>query len=243
MRIKHIQTWLMILASALPLLANTQVPQEDPGDEPYMKLVLENNPTLRAAREYYQLALLEAGTGNTPPNPEVEFGYLFGNPSQLGRRLDFSVSQEVDFPTTYIHRSRARKIRNSQSELEYLLARQEVLLLARQVMIERIYLNSQQALLGDRLLHARTIHEGFQQKVAAGEENQLSLNQSQLHLVSLEGEFEQNRAMILNNKLSIKELTGGSNMEIHEAYLPPPTFIIKDSIVNAYLQSPELLLY
>jgi cobalt-zinc-cadmium efflux system outer membrane protein len=241
MRRKHIPVWLMILVSAMPLLAKPQVPQED--DEPYMKLVLENNPTLRAARESYQISLLSAGTGNTPPNPEVEFGYLFGNPSERGNRIDFSVSQELDFPTTYIHRSRARKIRNSQAELEYLLARQEVLLLARQVMIERIYLNSQQVLLEERLSQARVIHKGFRQKVAAGEEGQLALNQSTLHLVTLESEFEQNRAMILNNKLSIKELTGGSDLEILEASLPSPTSIIRDSIVNAYQQSPELLIY
>ncbi len=58
-------------------LLRSQPDQDKIQDEPYMKLVLENNPTLRAAREAYQVALLRAGTGNTPPNPEVEFGYLF----------------------------------------------------------------------------------------------------------------------------------------------------------------------
>lgn len=243
MRKIHIQACLMILLSAMPLLARPQLPQEDPGDEPFMKMVLENNPTLKAAREAYQLALLRAGTGNTPPNPEVEFGYLFGNPNELGKRIDFSVSQEVDFPTTYIHRSRVRKIRNNQAELEYILTRQEVLLLARQLMIERIYLNSQQVLLEERLSQARSMQKAFQQKLEAGEEGQLALNQSTLHLLTLESEYEQGQAKILNNQLSILELSGGSDLEILETDLPRTTHIIRDSIVNAYLQSPDLLLY
>lgn len=233
----------MILVSTMPLLSQSQQPQQDLEDEPYMKLVLENNPSLRAAREAYQVALLRAGTGNAPPNPEVEFGYLFGNPSEIGNRIDFSVSQEVDFPTTYVHRSRVRKIRNSQAELEYTLTRQEVLLLARQLMIERIYLNSKHILLEERRSQARAIHEDYQQKVEAGEEGQLTLNQSRLHLVTLESEFEQIQSMILNNQLSVRELTGGSDLEILETTLPQTALIIRDSIVNAYLQSPDLLLY
>jgi len=230
----------MIMLSALPLWSQPQVDQEN---EPYMKLVLENNPTLRAARESYQLSLLEAGTGNTPQNPEVEFGYLFGNPGEIGNRVDFSVNQQIDFPTTYIHRSRARNIRNSKAELEYLLARQEVLLLARQLMIERIYLNNQQMLLEERLSQAQSINEGFRQKVAAGEEGQLALNQSSLHLVSLESEFEQVRLKIMNTRLAIRELTGGSEHEFPGAVLPPGATIIRDSIVYAYSKSPDLLLY
>lgn len=243
MRKMHIPVWLALMISAIPILAQSQLPREDPQNEPYMKLVLENNPTLRAARESYQVDLLRAGTGNTPTNPEVEFGYLFGNPSELGNRIDFSVSQEVDFPTTYVHRSRARKIRNSQAELEYILVRQEILLLARQLMIENIYLNSKQNLLEDRLSQARAIHEAFEQKVAAGEEDQLSLNQSRIHLVSLESDYEQARTLMLNNQLAIKEVTGGSTLEINEKVLPASTGIIRDSIISAYQQSPDLLLY
>ena len=236
----HIQAWFLIIISTMPLWSQ---PEKDQEDEPYMKLVLENNPTLRVAREAYQVALLRAGTGNTPSDPEVEFGYLFGNPGETGNRIDFRVSQQVDFPTTYIHRSRVKKIKNSKAELEYLLVRQEVLLLARQLMIERIYLNSQQVLLEERLSQAREIHENFKQKVAAGEEGQLALSQSTLHLVTLESEFEQNQSMKLNNQLSIRELTGGVDLEILETEFPVKSEVHRDSIINAYQQSPDLLIY
>ena len=237
----HIPALLIFMVSTQALLRSQ--PNQEQADEPYMKLVLENNPTLRAAREAYQMELLRAGTGNTPPNPEVEFGYLFVNPGEIGNRIDFRVSQQVDFPTTYVHRSRLRKIRSSQAELEYLLSRQEVLLMARQLMIEGIYLNSQEVLLETRLVQARKTHEGFLQKLEAGEEGQLALNQSSLHLLNLEGEYEQIRSDARNIQLALEEVTGGSNFEITETTLPPGTTVIRDSILSAYRQSPELLLY
>ena len=78
-----------------------------------MKLVLEKNRELKVAREACQVAILQAGTGNTPPDPEVEFAYLFGKPTDLGNRLDFGISQQLDFPTAYLHRRFCWKLKYS----------------------------------------------------------------------------------------------------------------------------------
>ena len=138
--------------------------------EALMKLVLENNRKLMAAREAVHVAILEAGTGNTPPDPEVEFGYLFGNPSGLGNRIDFGITQQLDFPTAYFNRSELKKIKNSQAELEYILTRQEVLLEARQIWIEHLHFNQLRGLLGERLGQARVIESHMEQKLKAGED-------------------------------------------------------------------------
>ena len=98
-------------------------------------LVLENNRTLMVAREASRTAILRAGTGNTPPDPEFELGYLFGDPSQIGNKVNIMVRQQVDFPTAYAHRSKLKEIRRSRAELEYLLVRQEVLSGTRQLWI------------------------------------------------------------------------------------------------------------
>jgi len=81
-----------------------------------MNLVLENNRALIVAREASQTAILRAGTGNTPPDPEFELGYLFGDPNQIGNKVNIMVKQEVDFPTVYAHRSKLKEIRCSRAE-------------------------------------------------------------------------------------------------------------------------------
>jgi len=48
-----------------------------PTSDSLLKTIREHNRTLQTAWETYQVAMLRAGTGNTPPDPEVEFGYLF----------------------------------------------------------------------------------------------------------------------------------------------------------------------
>ncbi len=203
-----------------------------------MKLVLEQNRELKVAREVYQVSILEAGTGNTPPDPEVEFAYLFGKPSDLGNRIDFGVTQELDFPTAYIHRSKVKNIKYSQAELEYILVRQEVLLQTRQLWIEKIHLNQLSILLSGRLQQAQTIHAHVEYQLDAGEVGLLEFGQSNLQVASLEAEYEGVLSQLENNRITMIELTGGNPVQIQDTLFPVPAQIIRDSVFEAYRLGP-----
>ncbi|MCK4881295.1 MAG: TolC family protein [Bacteroidales bacterium] len=230
---------IIVLCFAFGVIASVEAQEPDT----LMKLVLEQNRELKVAREAYQVAILEAGTGNTPPDPAVEFAYLFGKPSEIGHRIDFGITQQLDFPTTYIHRSKLKKIRNSRAELEYLLTRQEVLLEARQLWIEQIHLNQLQNLLSERVSRARTIRAHVKHMLEAGEVGLLEFNQAHLLVASLEGEFEEVVSHLENNRMAMLEITGGSNIEIHDTLLPLPVEIIPDSVVEAYRLGPYAQLH
>jgi cobalt-zinc-cadmium efflux system outer membrane protein len=211
--------------------------------EALMKLVLENNRTLKAAREALAVAVLEAGSGNTPPDPEVEFGYLFGNPADIGNRIDFEITQRMDFPTAYVHRSKLRTFLSSQAELEYVLTRQEVLLEARQLWIEHLHCNLLRHLLGERLSQARTIQSHTEKKVDAGEAGILELSQSRLMVASLEGEYEEVLALSGDLRIALKEITGGMDVEIEDTLYPLAIPIVADSLIEAYRLSPYAQYY
>lgn len=214
-----------------------------PGPDSLLRTVLENNRTLRSSWEAYQVDILEAGTGNTPPNPEVEFGYMYGSPSELGNRVDFSVNQQLDFPTAYMYRSRLRKIKTSQAELNYILARQEVLLEAKQLWIEHLYLNQKERLLDRRLNQAQTINTHFANLLESGEVSRLEYNQSNLQVVSIRSEYEQVQVDIHKLHLALKEISGGMEVEIRDTLFPEPLVLIPDSLRKAYMQSPRMVLY
>jgi len=205
-----------------------------------LKIVLEHNKTLKAARESYRVSILEAGTGNTPPDPEVEFGYLYGNPMEMGNRVDFRVSQEVDFPTAYLQKSRIRKTKTSQATLEYTLSRQEILLQAQQLWIEAVYLNLNEKLLSHRVDQAEAIHNHFSNMLMAGELDRLTYSQSSLQHAAIESEYEQLKSNIRNNLLAISEMAGGEKISVTDTIFPPHTTIIPDSLFHAYIQSPGL---
>jgi outer membrane protein TolC len=214
-----------------------------PGLDSLLRTVMENNRTLRSSLEACQAAVLEAGTGNTPPNPELEFGYLYGSPLEMGNRMDFSVSQELDFPTAYIYRSRLRKIKTSQAELFYIMDRQEVLLKAKQLYIEQVYLNQRESLLAQRLAQAQTIHAHFKSLLESGEESRLVYNQSHLQLVSIRSEYEQVLVDIRQLRLALKEIAGGREVEIRDTLFPAPLELIPDSLIKAHMESPRMILY
>jgi outer membrane protein TolC len=231
--------WIFTISLSLGLLVQPLAQHSDA----LMKLVLEQNRKLKVAREAVQVAILEAGTGNTPPDPEVEFGYLFGNPTDMGNRIDFGITQQLDFPTAYVNRSKLKKILTSQAELEYILTRQEVLLEARQLWIEQIHLNQVLELLGERLDQAQTIESHMVQKLEAGEASILELGQSRLMVVSLEGEYEEVLTLAEDLRIALMEITGGGDIEIKGTLYPPPLPIVADSMLEAYRLSPYVQYY
>lgn len=230
---------IIVLCLTFGMIAGAEAQQADT----LMKLVLEQNRELKVARETYQVSILEAGTGNTPPDPVVEFAYLFGKPSDIGKRIDFGITQQLDFPTAYIHRSKVKKINSSRAELEYVLTRQEVLLEARQLWIEQIHLNQLRTLLSERLQQAETIRGHVEQQMEAGEVGLLKVSQSKLMVASLEGEFEEVLAHLENNQIALLEITGGTHVEILDAHFPQPVQMIPDTLLDAYRQGPYAQLY
>lgn len=208
-----------------------------------MTLVLDHNRELKAAREALQVSIHQAGTGNTPPDPEVEFGYLYGKPSEFGNRIDFGVTQEVDFPTSYIHRAKVKQIKISRAELEYVRIRQLVLLEAWQLWIERIHLNQVHSMLAERLRQAHTIQTHVEQQFNTGEVGPLTVGQSDLLVASLESELEEVDSRIGNNRMALAEITGGAPVEITDTLLPHSVPIIADSLVEDYRLGPDAQLH
>lgn len=201
------------------------------------QIVLLKNRTLLAAKEKYRTATMEARTGNTPPNPEVELGYLFGKPDEMGNRIDFSVSQEIDFPTAYIHRSRTRKLEIEKAALMLDLTRQEVLLESSRLWIERVYLNQLGQILRNRLLEADRVLSHYRQQLSVGEIGQLAFSQANLQSTALRGELEKIEAEIRENQVAMVEITGDTSIQVTDALLPRSVPFDVDTLKSAYQES------
>ena len=208
-----------------------------------MKLVLENNRTLMVAREASQTAILRAGTGNTPPDPEFEFGYLFGDPGQLGNKVNILVKQEMDFPTAYAHRAKLKDIRRSRAELEYLMIRQDILSKARQLWIRQVHLNKLSRLLKQRLQKAETIRSDVSEMMNAGEVGPLEYSQANLMVASIESEFEEVQSQLENTRLALLQMTGGQEIEVRDTLFPEPIPIVQDSLLADYRMGPGAQLH
>jgi len=199
--------------------------------------VYERNLSLQTANKLLESRQLNARTGLTPENPEVEFGYMWGDPSDVGNRTDFAVTQSFDFPTTYSSKSKLSKINQSQAEIEYQATRQKISLNARKLWINAVFLNILESLYDRRLTHAQKMFEGFERKLETGEGNQLQLNHAGMKVTALKNEVSLLQREFSKNKAELLNLTGNYDFFISDTILPPASNIIFDTLLARYNDS------
>jgi outer membrane protein TolC len=185
--------------------------------------VEKNNTSLSALRKGLDAEKIGNKTGIYIPNPEFEFHYLWGKPSQLGDRTDFSIKQSIDFPTAYSYQKQISNIRNEQVELEYQKERQDVLLQARLLCYDLIYTNALMAELSKRLAHAQSIANSYKAKFEIGEANILEYNKAQLNLLNISKELESLDIQKSTFEAQLTTLNGGIEIDFSDsAFLTPP---------------------
>lgn len=195
----------MALIASISLNAQNSV-------ETALKAIEENNKTLNALKATAEAQKLENKTGIYLSNPEAGFNYLWGNPSAIGNRTDFNISQTFDIPTITGMKSKIANERNGLVEWQYKAERMRLLLEAKQYCIELIYFNSLKKELGIRLQHAETIAAGYQNRLNSGDANILEYNKAQLSLSAINGEIA--RIDVERNALlsQLKRLNGGMDL-------------------------------
>ncbi len=177
----------------------------------------KNNTTLSALRSRAEADKIGNKTGIYLQNPELEFNYLWGNPSAIGNRTDFSLKQSFDFPTVYGYKNQISKLKNEQVELEYQKQRKSLLLESRLICYELVYTNALKSELSKRLFHAQSIANNYKAKFDVGETNILEYNKARLNLLNLSKEME---SLNIERDALLGELTllnGGNIIDFSES--------------------------
>ena len=208
-----------IFISILAILATTPLWAQNSMNDA-LRAIEENNTTLKALRESTDAAKLNNRTGIFLSNPEIEIGYLWGNPTEIGNRTDFSITQSFDIPTITGMKSRAAKMQDKLLDSQYKTDRMNVLLEAKTYCIELIYNNALLLELERRLRHATTIAEGYEARLKAGDTNQLEYNKVKLNLAAVQGEIS--RVQVERNALLVrlKRLNGGIEIALDQSRYP-----------------------
>ncbi|WP_431440015.1 TolC family protein [Bacteroides hominis] len=181
----------------------------------------ENNTKLKALKEEMKAQKLGNKTGIYLSDPDVAFGYLWGTPSNIGTRKDFSVTQTFDIPTITGMKSRLANNKKQLVELQYASERINLLLEAKQYAIDLIYYNGLKKELEIRLRHAQTIADAYKQRLDRGDASILEYNKVQLNLSTVQGEMS--RVEVERNTLlsELKRLNGGIEILLEENNYSP----------------------
>lgn len=196
-----------------------------------------NNLTLKGCEQQMEAQRMENRVGLAPENPEVEFAYLW-NSNNAGNRIDFSVTQSFDFPTSYVYRSRIANLRDNQAEELLRQQQNEVLLEAGRLYYDIIYANGRIKDMERCLKYLSDVSEAYQRKLDAGEINIFDYNRVKLAELSLRQEkshAEVEREALLRE---LQQLNGGVALAVEETDFPE--FELGGSFEEWQWQNPKL---
>jgi outer membrane protein, heavy metal efflux system len=180
-----------------------------------------NNTTIQAHRKQMEAQSLYNRTGNNLPNPEFDYSLFWGNPSAIGNKTDISLRQHFDFPTAYRHRANISQARNQQLMSEYQEQRHEILLQARLLCLELIFVNAMAREYDFRMGHARQIAVAYETMLQQGHTTIIEYNKARLNLLNIQNEAENNtiRKEHLQNRLSA--MNGGIDIFLSQDEFDP----------------------
>lgn len=176
-----------------------------------------NNTTLRAAVKETNAQRLANQTATNLPDPEVEFGYLWGGPSSIGKRKDVSVSQSLDLATLSGQRKRLAEAQNEGVDLQYRVTRQSVLAEAADRWLSLVYCNARLESQHQRTRQAEDILRAMQRRLKAGEGNVLDVNQARLSYTAARAEQVrlESEQKALQTQLDV--MNGGIPLSVQQA--------------------------
>ena len=227
---KNLIITTIILCFSLQTLGQSQA-------DVVLESIRRNNKTIQAGKLYYTAQNTIAKTGNTPANPFVEYDHLYGTPAGAGTQKDFSVTQQLDFPTAYGYRFKVANSRIEQNAFLQKSAEQEVLLEAKKICIELVYQNKKQVAFERRFAINQKLYTDIKKKFDLQDATVLDLNKIKVQLATVKSDLILQRGKVTELKTRLTELNGGLELAITDTIypetLPVPLFEELDSLIEA----------
>ena len=214
MKTKHILTYALA-AALLPLGAWGQAPQ---GMDAILRRIEANNPALQANAHAAASQKLEARTANNLENPRLSYSHLWDSDDKDITVGELVISQGFDFPTLYATRGRVNRLRAASLDAQAADLRQQVLLQAKELCLDIIWLHRQQALLDERLRNAEELAALYARRLETGDANTLEVNKINLELLNVRTEARTNQTSLESKLQQLSALNGGQPLaDEHEA--------------------------
>jgi outer membrane protein, heavy metal efflux system len=215
------------------------------GIDSVLRSVEANNRSIQSNKKYWEARKAEFKTGLTPYDPQVEYDYLFGSPAGAGNQKDFSVTQRLDFPSAYKRKKDLSNQQIAQTEFQRQVYRQDVLLEAKLLTLQIIYLNKKGAELSRRRNNTQQLVNDYQKKLDKGDVIILDVNKARLQLLNINNEVELNKNEVQVATTKLIELNGGESIQVSDTTYPfiavIPDFETLDSVIEA--NDPILKVY
>lgn len=204
-----------------------------------------NNPELKAGAQIVLSQKAEVSSQNTLEDPNFEFEHLWGADNAKDRKYDISVSQSFDFPSLYVQRNKIGNLKRNLYDGQQAVLRQQILLQAKELCLQVIYLNRCIRLGNERQAAADELVKLYRERLTSGDANILDVNKIEIEQLNITTSNIQRRNELAACLAQLQALNGGEPLNLAESALTeysdrelPASF---DDLKEQALQSdPEL---
>lgn len=211
-----------IVVLALACMAAATAQAQDVGG--ILRSVERNNRQLQALRKNGEARKLDISSQNNLDDPSVEYSPFFAKGVGGVASSEMVVSQGFDFPTLYAARGKAGRLQKEVVDLEYLTARRDILLSAKQLCLDMILLNQQRDLLRQRAKNADGLLALYERRLRDGDATVLEVNKIKMDRMGVRTEMAQNAAAHRTALESLLAVNGNMPLTFDAAEYPQTAF-------------------
>ena len=178
--------------------------------EELLNEIEQNNTELKGYQSFIESQLLENKSTNNLPDPQLSGFYLPFGDNATGDYTEYQISQSFEFPSVYGARGKWNESKSQQLQSAYANKRQEVLLKAKNTLVELTFLNKRKAIETERKTQSKQVFEQIQKLFDTEQVGVLDLNKAKIAWIQEQFIVEQIESEIQILLSKLKTLNGGN---------------------------------
>lgn len=189
--------------------------------EDVLSSIETNNKELQANRQLITAQKLASKLDNNLPDPSVSYVHQYGNREGMGIQGELVASQSFDFPSVYVQRNKLAKAKGESYDRQGAEVRQQILLQAKEVCLDLVFLNQQKSLLDQRRQNAEQLAALYEMRLKNGDASILETNKINLELLNAKNEARMNEAARVAKLHELATLNGGVAIHFTDTVYQP----------------------
>ena len=194
--------------------------------EELLNEIEQNNTGLKGYQSYIESQQLENKSTNNLPDPQLSGYYFPFGDNTTDAYTEYQIAQSFEFPTVYAARGKWNKSKSQQLGSAYAKRRQEVLLNAKEFLIELTFLQKQNVIENERRTQSKQVFEQIQELFNKEQVGILDLNKAKIAWIQEQFVVQQIESYIQIQISKLKTLNGGKTIDALSAQINLPIEIV-----------------
>jgi outer membrane protein TolC len=206
--------------------------------EELLNQIEQNNTALKGFQSFIESQQLENKSTNNLPDPQLSGYYLPFGDNTTDAYSEYQIAQSFEFPTVYAARGKWNDLKSEQLQTAYAKKRQDVLLNAKEFLIELTFLQKQKVIETERRTQSKQVFDQIQELFNKEQVGILDLNKAKIAWIQEQFVVEQIESdiQILISKLNTlngdKPLDGLSTETISSTEVESIENLWQEKLVN-----------